>query len=264
MKISYIENKNELKSFFKEIFKVTDEFCGIVFEKKLSKSDIFAEFCEGEIACVSYAITFDARINDEIKKCIYIYGVSVKEKFRGRGLSKKILDEIYDFYKDKNISFLYLVPADDGLFKMYEKLNFKTEFYLNKKEFDLISFESDKYESAVYGGLYSKDLREYLENKKGIVVLRKKDDIEVCLSYTVYKKVNNSGFLYEADGKTAFLRETFIYKEEDLYSFLSYLKNTGYEKAVVTNFGNEKIPYAMVRKYEDFSFNDGYTNMNFD
>ncbi len=262
MKISYSDYKNELKKLFKEIFKETDSFNEMIFEKKLSEADIFALFCNDEIACVTYAIHFMVKIKNEIKKCVYIYGVGVKEKYRGRGLSKEILSEIYSYYKDKNISFLYLVPADEGLFKMYEKLGYETAFYLYKKEFDLKNTENYFYN--ITSGDYDSDYEKYIE-KFDTVILKNKTDREVSKWYTTYKKSGESGFLVEADENTVFIRESFIYDENDLFSFLSYLKNKGFDKAVVTNYGNKKIPYAMVKKYEQkFDFENGYTNMNFD
>lgn len=263
MKINYYEYESKLKFLFKTIFKVTDKFCDMIFEKKLSKSDIFAQICDNRLVAVSYAISFDVKINNEIKKCIYIYGVSVTEEYRGRGLSKKLLSEIYEYYKDKNISFLYLVPENEGLLKMYEKLGYKTEFYLNKTVFDLNRIEYLK--NDIVSGDYIFDFESYIiKNDFNPVILRKKEDIEAILSYTIYKKEGKSGFLYEADGKTALVRESFIYNENDLNAFLSYLKDFGYEKAIVTNYGNQKYEYAMVRKYEYISFKNGYTNMNFD
>ncbi len=264
MKINYCDYESKLKFLFKTIFKVTDKFCDMIFEKKLSKSDIFAQICDNELVAASYAIGFSVKIKKEIKKCIYIYGVGVMEEYRGRGLSKKLLLEIYEYYKDKNISFLYLVPENEGLFKMYEKLGYRTEFYLNKKDYDLSKIEAS-YSEVLFGD-YASDLEEYTLKRNDFepVILRKKEDIEALMSYTIYKKVYDSGFLYETDGTTALVRESFIYSEKDLHSFLSYLRDCGYEKAVVTNYGNEKIPYAMVKAYEQTEFINGYTNMNFD
>jgi len=267
MKISRLEYKKyeaDLKDLFKKIFKVTDSFCDMIFEKKLSQSDIFAEIFDNKVVAFSYALDFFVKINDEVKKCIYIYGVGVKEDFRGRGLSKKLLNEIYEYYKDKNILFLYLVPADSGLFKMYEKLGYKTEFYLNKTVFDLNYVNEINFD--ITDGNYSKDLEKFLKTKK-LFVLRKKDDIEAVLTYTSYKKSGKSGFLYEKDGTNALVREAFIWSERELYSFLSYLKKLGFEKAIVSNYGNKKVPYAMVKTYQESKktdFSDAYTNMNFD
>ncbi len=264
MKINYCDYESKLKFLFKTIFKVTDKFCDMIFEKKLSKSDIFAQICDDELVAFSYAMEFLVKIKKEIKKCIYIYGVGVAEEYRGRGLSKKILNEIYEYYKDKNVSFLYLVPENEGLFKMYEKLGYKTEFYLNKTAFDLIEIKSAPYE--IENGSFITDMEEYTLKRNHFepVILRKKEDVEAIMSYTIYKKISESGFLYEADGNTALVRESFIYNEKDFYSFLSYLKDCGYEKAVVTNYPNNKIPYAMVRAYEEIDFINRYTNMNFD
>ena len=56
MKINYFDYESKLKFIFKSIFKVTDKFCDMIFEKKLSKSDIFAYFCDNKLVAASYAI----------------------------------------------------------------------------------------------------------------------------------------------------------------------------------------------------------------
>lgn len=261
MKLEYSYYKNEIKSLFKEIFKETDSFCEMIFENKLSESDIFGEIIGKELAAITFAIPFFAKVKNKKEKCIYIYGVGVKDKYRGNGISKKIIDEIYDYYKNKNVAFLYLVPADKNLFYMYEKMGFSTEFYLNVREYNLKNVIPFLYD--IKDGDFYNDYEEYIK-KFDTVILRSKKDNEIMLKYTTYKKAGESGFLFEVSDDTAYIRESFIYDEDELYSFLCFLKNNGCKKAVVINCGHKKNPYAMVKKYTDIDLSGGYTNMNFD
>lgn len=97
----------------------------------------------------------------------YIYAVCTAEKFRNRGYSSKLISEA----KNQMNDFLWLIPANDGLFDFYSKQGFETKLHSSKKyerkiEFDEIREITDYlYEGSDYelpkGMIYSKlDLPE--------------------------------------------------------------------------------------------------------
>ena len=97
----------------------------------------------------------------------YIYAVCTAEKFRNRGYSSKLISEA----KNQMNDYLWLIPANDGLFDFYSKLGFETKLHSSKKyeqkiEFDEIREITDYlYEGSDYelpnGMIYSKlDLPE--------------------------------------------------------------------------------------------------------
>ena len=70
----------------------------------------------------------------------YIYAVCTDENFRNRGYSSMLISEAKKQMKD----FLWLIPANNGLFDFYSKHGFETKLYSNEKfdyriEFDEIS-----------------------------------------------------------------------------------------------------------------------------
>ena len=263
MIINYRENEKQLKSLFREIFLESEEFTNLIFEKKLSESDIFAIKEKNEIVSFAYGIHFDCKINNIFKKCVYIYAVGVRKEHRGKGLAGDIMNEIYEYYKDKNISFLYLVPANESLFQMYKKMGYDTVISLYYKNFNLDDISCVPYKLS--DGDFKKDYKKYTENKNDFIV-RSENDNEILLSYLKYKKVNESGFLYYTDKKErkAIVRESFIYDENDLLGFLSYLKENDIKNAEITNVKENKRSYAMARKYEKTNLENIYTNVNFD
>lgn len=261
MLTTYNENKTELKELFKEIFHESDSFTDIIFEKKLSKSDIFTIKENGKILAFAYGIPCFYKTDDTLKNCIYIYGVGVRKEYRGKGYAKKIMDNISDFYKDKSIDFLYLVPATKELFFMYEKMGFDTVISLTSREYDLSTLKSVEYE--VKDGDLKEDYKNFVKNKNN-VILRSDNDNDILLSYLTYKKANNSGFLYYKENDTAIVRESFIFSENNLFEFLSYLKVQGIKKAKITQEKGDKTPYALVKKYKEINLKNIYTTVNFD
>jgi len=257
MKINVKSHESELKKLFSEIFSESSFFTDLIFSEKLCFSHCFAIKENNEIVSFLYGIEKDVRIEGDIKKCIYIYGVGTADKHRGKGYMRKLMEEIYTYFEDKNIEFLYLVPATEELFKMYEKMGYKTEFYLDKKTVEL----SNSDDIEITDGNYYKDYKEFSKDFRNIILMSE-DDIKATLKYTTYSKIKNSGFLWESDRNTAYIRECILTDEDDLDTFLKYLGKK-FEKAVITTIG--KKPYAMLKPYRDFSFNiPCYTNMNFD
>ena len=136
-------------------------------------------------------------------------------------------------------------------------MGYKTSFYLDKKKVEL----KDVFDVQISDGDYYKDYKEFSKSFENIILLSE-NDIKATLKYTTYSKINKSGFLWEHDEKTAYIRECLTDNEEDLKSFLNFLGKS-FKSAVITKKG--KTPYGMVKPYRDFSFtNECYTNMNFD
>lgn len=257
MRINVKSHETELKELFLEVFSENSSFVELIFSDILFDSDCFAIKENNRIASFLYAIKKDVKIENEIKNCIYIYGVGTHKDYRKKGYMRMLLDEAYEYYKDKNIEFLYLVPANESLFNMYEKLGYKTSFYLQKKTVEL----NNPCDALVSEGDYYKDYKEF-SKKADNIILMSENDIETTLKYTTYCKINKSGFLWEKGRDTAYIRECFLDNENDLKSFLKYLAKD-YKTAIITQKG--KAPYAMLKPYRNFSFKKTcYTNMNFD
>lgn len=261
MVINYKENEKELKHLFKEVFNEEDDFIEVIFAKKLSKSDIFAIKQKNKIVAFAYGISFNYKTDKILKKCIYIYGVGVRKEYRGQGMARKIMNEIDEFYKDKNISFLYLVPATKLLFSMYEKMGYDTFVTINYKNYDLKDVKNTPCE--IKDGNFNDDYQKYIDSKNN-VILRKNIDNEILLSYLKYKKVNESGFLYYIKDETAIIRESFVYSEKDLLGFLNHLKNSNIKTAMVVNEKGNTKDYALIKKYEEINLKNIYTPINFD
>ncbi len=58
-------------------------------------------------------------------KIAYIYAVVTDPNHRGRGLCRKLMDQVHSLLKKQGYSSTMLVPADDGLREMYRKMGYE-------------------------------------------------------------------------------------------------------------------------------------------
>lgn len=65
---------------------------------------------------------FDCRWQN--RKIAYIYAVAVAKSCRGQGLSRTLMDAAHNLLKTQGYTGCILVPADAGLFRLYEKLGY--------------------------------------------------------------------------------------------------------------------------------------------
>ncbi len=62
-------------------------------------------------------------------KSAYIYAVATLPEYRGQGLMTLLFEYLQKICADRNIQYLFLVPENEALFKMYEKTGFETALY---------------------------------------------------------------------------------------------------------------------------------------
>ncbi len=59
------------------------------------------------------------------KKIAYIYAVAVAKHCRGQGLSRKLMESAHSLLNAQGYTGSILVPAEEGLFRLYEKLGYR-------------------------------------------------------------------------------------------------------------------------------------------
>ena len=256
------QDKPIYKRLFQEIFSESPSFCDRIFNHRL---DTVFDIREGDrIQSFLYAIPFFAKVEGEVFRAVYVYGVGTVKEARGKGYMKEVFKKMEAFYKD-SIDFYYLVPASESLFSLYETIGYKTGFYL-KKELLFPKKCELPYEISPAPDAFHSDYLRYLD-RFPTAVYRSQADNDFYLGEGTYYKIRQSGFFLEKDKDTAMIREAFIEDEKDLECFLDFLYQKGFSKAILT-LPEKKTPYAMVKtvspRLQGVDFSKGYTNLNFD
>ncbi len=169
----FLEDRQVVESFFENVFDFT--------VTPVIKID-------DEI--VSSLFLLDCKIGNYKGKCVYC--AMTKYTHRGKGYMKKLLDFSYNYCKENDFPFLFLVPAEKSLFDYYKTCGFTTfgvsrvhtindtiptERKLlkceNKIEFNNSVVEYWKNTCTVYGGevtdfgLVFSDEETFIRNAKG-------------------------------------------------------------------------------------------------
>lgn len=65
----------------------------------------------------------------------YLYGLCVDTDFRGQGIGKKFMLDIFDYLKEKKIKLVELTvaPENVGAMKLYEKIGFERKEFLENE-----------------------------------------------------------------------------------------------------------------------------------
>ncbi len=141
-----------LKKLWKTVFGDEQNVIDNFFRKTVPHETAVAVFCGDKPVSSLYALECECKIGDETLRAMYIYGVSTFEEYRNQGLMRETLSFIEKYAKEKNFDVLFLVPANETLFSMYEKFGYKTSiFYENSVVQRFDNEENYEYEPVDYG-----------------------------------------------------------------------------------------------------------------
>lgn len=135
-----------LKKLWADVFGDSPEVIDNFFNKTAKCGNIFCVFSDGEPVSALYAIDATIVLDGAEYKSYYVYAVCTRSDYRGNKLSSEAFSFLEMVAKQRGISYLFLVPAEESLFRMYEKLGFSIGFTCNTKT------------------VYNVDLPEYKEN----------------------------------------------------------------------------------------------------
>ena len=127
------EDYEKLKKLWALCFDDETEVIDNFFSKTVTPENIVVTF-EGDRAVnAMYLLDSEIKTENEKYNAFYIYAVCTDPSYRGKGLMKKAFSFLENLVSERNIDYIFLVPASDSLFKMYEKLGFKTGFTYNEE-----------------------------------------------------------------------------------------------------------------------------------
>ncbi len=121
----------QLMSMFEEIFGDSPVAVEHFFLKAVSEDNIICVRDGEKPVSMLYIIHCEIHLSGEFYKCAYIYAVGTLKEYRGMGCMRMAFDFLEKIARERGYSYLTLVPENDELFKMYEKLGFKNGLTAN-------------------------------------------------------------------------------------------------------------------------------------
>lgn len=170
-------------------------------------------------------------------RCKYLYAACTLKNFRGRGLMGELIEYAKKYCTEAGVDFIFLVPAEDGLYSYYEKFGFEPKF---KKS--VYSFSSN-------GGEF---LLEEIDDIK--LIAQKRNELLgeydcfcfdiATTQYAVKEFLHGGGKVYFAedgeavafavnDGENCVIKELLVKKSENLTVILHLFKNLSEENIYI-------------------------------
>ena len=243
-----------LKALWKTAFDDSEENLGYFFKNTASPERILAVFKDGKPVSALYMLESEIINKEKIYSAYYIYAVCTHPDFRGKGLMKSLFEELFKVSQSRNIDYLFLVPEEEYLFNIYEKLGFKKGFSYSEKLIYKKSFQNTQ--AIKTQKLTYPKYREIIkENKNNVPLAVLKESTFNSFFNSVSGQVKtvfieNEGYaLYEETEEVLVIFELFGNENLLLNEVFS---NTEKEEVIYRQISNENpIPYGMFFKLSD-------------
>lgn len=248
----------QLKKMWADVFGDSDAVINNFFENTAEAQNIFCAFCNGKPVSVLYAIDSTIAFCDDAYKAYYVYAVCTEKEYRGKGLMKALFDELEKTAKSRNVSYLFLVPAENSLFSMYEKIGFKVGFTYKERQVSVSACEMADAQEDLSFETYKRfkhtngSVPVALLNEKGFSSFYRPVEAVGCVS------VNDAGYVvFERDNGYVVVHELFG-DEEILLSHVSKITNEG-EFLLREACAQGGKPYGMLKALDSsLYFDNGF------
>ncbi|MBO5065860.1 MAG: GNAT family N-acetyltransferase [Clostridia bacterium] len=219
------------------------------FEKSVTPECVIATFSGDRLVNAMYLLESEIVAERKRYKAIYVYGVCTHPEYRGKGLMKTAFRYLDESATEKNIDYLFLVPAEDSLFGMYEKLGYKVGFAYEKSDvrFDEIFFKEQS--EALTFEKYVQLRKKHCSDFSGYAILGKNAFNSFYLPVGEDMKVtcNNNGYcVFSIDNEKIIVFEHFCRSGFKLPFSGDYNKKYSVELRKPSSNGNG-IPFGMYK-----------------
>ncbi len=200
MLIDVKEYKSSLKKLWADTFGDNEEYINLLFDYDYTPAECFAEISDGEVISVLYLLKGHIVAEGNAFEGRYLYAAATDVKHRGKGIMAKLIKEAQEYVKKNKLSFICLVPADEGLYGYYARFGFEAVMKNYVSVADNIDLDSQE-DSVI--------LKEYLYLRNGLSLPYFSFDEEEwryalsCLDYAGYSFLKNTDDSYYIidDGK---------------------------------------------------------------
>ncbi len=245
---------NKLKKLWQTAFDDSTESLDAFFENTTSCNRVLAVFDKAEPVSALYMLESSIIIDEKEYSAYYIYAVCTHPDYRGKGLMKSLFCELFKVAGDRGLCYLFLVPEEEYLFKIYKKLGFEIGFNYSEKELFKGDFEKGK--NIKTEKLTFEKYRECIaENPKAVPLAILEESTFTSFFNSVSGEVKTvfvpyEGYaLYEETEKTLTVYE--LFGNENLL-LNAIFQHTDKEKIIYRQTANSNsVSYGMYYKLKD-------------
>ncbi len=127
-----------LRTLWKECFGDGDAFIDAFFGRVFSPENCVLAEASGEVCAMAHLLP--CSLEDRracppaVHSAAYIYGMCTKAELRKKGIGLGLLDFAAGYLSGRGVEAAALLPADEGLFRFYEKAGYEVFFEPQIKE----------------------------------------------------------------------------------------------------------------------------------
>lgn len=93
------------------------------------ENTVVARNPEGRVVSAAYLLDSQITVRGRQYSALYFYAAATHPDYREQGYMGKVIDQSLQLARDRDIDFVYLVPAEGSLYRYYAKFGFRTCFY---------------------------------------------------------------------------------------------------------------------------------------
>lgn len=123
-----------LYALWQEAFGDTTETIDLFFDTCFQPENTLVAEMDGKPVAVLYLLENVLQTENGCFSAAYIYAAATAKQYRQRGLMSALLQYAHHTAEEHEWDFLYLVPADENLFRYYGSRGFQTAFYKQKHQ----------------------------------------------------------------------------------------------------------------------------------
>lgn len=147
----------ELKRLWLEAFG-EDESATLFYNLAFEEIEVVVYKIQNEIVSMLHCIPCRLIGDKEEYNGVYLYALATDKRFRGQGIMGKLIENVKNNLKEDNMDFLYLIPADAGLYDYYGKYGFTDKVFMPENMKDLTDVISQKDKINLF---FSDTIEEY-------------------------------------------------------------------------------------------------------
>lgn len=114
-----------LRRLWAEAFGDDEEYAGLLFNEDNLPCECFAEIADGQVVSVLYLLESEIRLKGKVFCGRYLYAAATADSYRKKGLMAGLIRQAQEYVREKGLSFISLVPADEGLYGYYSRFGFE-------------------------------------------------------------------------------------------------------------------------------------------
>ncbi len=119
-----------LKQIWSVCFGDPGEYIDLFFSQRFKPEEALIYRESGRPVSVVYMLPLDIMAKGALRPSHYIYAAATLPEYRGRGLMRKLLNQAEIAARQKGQAYSVLVPGEQSLFAYYEKMGYRTAFYM--------------------------------------------------------------------------------------------------------------------------------------